>query len=207
LADRSKGLRDTSRLETFSDGVIAIAITLLVLEVHVPDPAGISSDHELWRALRDLWPEYLGYVLSFVVIGIMWANHHNIFKHIALVDHNLIVLNTGLMLCIGFIPFTTDLLAEYIGEPGERTATLVYTGWFAFTACIYNLLWRYPRHHPELLATDTDPREIRTIARRFALGPPTYLLCFALAWFSVDASLVLFGLLAVIYLLPVAANE
>ena len=207
MAEQVQGLRDTSRLETFSDGVIAIAITLLVLEVHVPDPADISSNRELWRALGDLWPEYVGYLISFVVIGIMWANHHNIFKHIAHTDHNLIVLNTGLMLCIGFIPFTTDLLAEYLGESGERTATLVYTGWFTFTACIYNLLWWYPRHKPSLLATDTDQREIQIIARRFAFGPPSYLLAFVLAWFSVEASLALIALLAVLYVLPVDSRD
>jgi uncharacterized membrane protein len=202
-----QGLRDTNRLETFSDGVIAIAITLLVLEVHVPDPAEISGNRELWRALGDLWPEYVGYLLSFVIIGIMWANHHNIFKHIARTDQNLIVINTGLMLSIAFIPFTTDLLAEYLGEPGERTATLVYTGWFVLTASIYNLLWWYPRHKPGLLATDTDPREIQRITRRFSFGPPTYFFAFVLAWFGVEASLVLFALLAIMYVLPVTSNE
>jgi uncharacterized membrane protein len=206
LADQAQGLRDTNRLETFSDGVIAIAITLLVLEVHVPDRSEIHSNRDLWRELGDLWPEYVGYLLSFIVIGIMWANHHNIFKHIGAIDHNLIVLNTLLMLCIGFIPFTTALLSSYLGDPGERTAMLVYTGWFTFTATIYNLLWWYPRHRPGLLRSDTDPREVQTITRRFSFGPPLYLLSFLLALVSVEASLVLIGILAVLYLLPVAAS-
>jgi len=207
LAEREReiqqGLRDANRLETFSDGVIAIAITLLVLEVHVPDPSEIDSNRELWRALRELWPEYVGYLLSFIVIGIMWANHHNIFKHISNTDHNLIVINTLLLLCIGFIPFTTDLLAEYLGEPGERTAMLVYAGWFTVTACIYNLLWRYPQRHKLLLMPDADEAEVRAITRRFNVGPPLYLLTFLLAFVSVDASLIVIAILAILYLLPV----
>ncbi|HEY7461710.1 MAG TPA: TMEM175 family protein [Gemmatimonadota bacterium] len=79
--------RDTNRLEAFSDGVFAIAITLLVLEIHVPHAEGDSA---LWRALSALWPSYLGYLISFVIIGIMWPNHHNIFKHIVRTDHYLV---------------------------------------------------------------------------------------------------------------------
>jgi uncharacterized membrane protein len=202
-----QGLRDTNRLEAFSDGVIAIAITLLVLEVHVPDPSEISSNRELWQALKDLWPEYVGYLLSFIVIGIMWANHHNIFKHISNTDHNFIVINTLLLLCIGFVPFTTDLLAEYLGEPGEKTAMLVYAGWFTFTACIYNLLWRYPQRHKSLLMPDADEAEVRAITRRFNFGPPLYFVTFLLALVSVYASLIVIGLLAVLYLLPVKSSS
>jgi uncharacterized membrane protein len=148
----------------------------------------------------------VGYLLSFIVIGIMWANHHNIFKHIGRTDHNLIVINTALMLCIGFIPFTTDLLAEYLGEPGEQTAMLVYAGWFTFTSCVYNLLWRYPQRHMSLLMPNTDPEEVRAISRRFNVGPPLYLATFLLAFISVDASLIVIGILAVLYLLPVKSN-
>ncbi|CAA9522669.1 MAG: hypothetical protein AVDCRST_MAG73-266, partial [uncultured Thermomicrobiales bacterium] len=103
----------TVRLETFSDGVIAIAITLLVIEIHVPELDGDYAAADLWRGLRDLWPSYLGYLLSFVIIGILWANHHNVFRMIGRTDHWLIVINTLFLLCVGFLPFTTALLAEY----------------------------------------------------------------------------------------------
>src|SRR4051812_23399762 len=178
----SRGIRDATRLEAFSDGVIAIAITLLVLEIHVPSTEEITSNSELWHALGDLWPSYVGYLISFFTIGIMWANHHRIFSFIDEVDHNLIVLNLLLLLCIGVIPFTTDLLAEYLGKPGERTATVVYTGWFFVTAITYNVLWRYARQNQYLLGPDADQPVIDTITSRFRLGPPSYLISFLLAF-------------------------
>jgi uncharacterized membrane protein len=199
----ARGLRDTSRLEAFSDGVIAIAITLLVLEVHVPSPEAISDNSELWHELGRLWPSYVGYLISFFTIGIMWANHHRIFSFIGEVDHNLIVLNLLLLLCIGFIPFTTDLLAEYLSEPGERTATIVYTGWFLVTAIVYNVLWLYARRSATLIRPDADKALIQTISSRFRLGPPSYLVSFLLAFVSVEASLALQALLAGLYILPI----
>ncbi len=126
--------RDTERLETFSDGVFAIAITLLVLEIAVPhlEPGGGESD--LLRELRHLWPAYFGYLASFLTIGVMWANHHNIFHYLAHTDHRLVIFNTLPLFWIEFNPFPTALLAEYIAEPGERTATLVYGATFTITA-------------------------------------------------------------------------
>ena len=129
--------RDTNRLEAFSDGVIAIAITLLVLEIRVPEAHGAA---ELWRALRELWPAYLGYLISFLIIGIMWANHHTIFRYINRTDHYLVVINLLLLLCIAFIPFPTALLAEYLGHPEEQVGGIVYSGAFFVTTLVYNLL-------------------------------------------------------------------
>ncbi|MFL5758259.1 MAG: TMEM175 family protein [Thermomicrobiales bacterium] len=203
----ARRLRDTSRLEAFSDGVIAIAITLLVLEVHVPDPGDVTSERALWHALGQLWPSYVGYLISFITIGIMWANHHRIFTMIGQYDHNLIVLNLLLLLCIGFIPFTTDLLAEYLGEPGEQTAAIVYAGWFFVTAIIYNVLWRYLRHKPILFMPEVDKTVVLTITQRFNFGPPAYLISFVLAFFSVEASLGLQAFLAVLYLLPIGRDQ
>src|SRR5215203_1953425 len=94
---------DTTRLEAFSDGVIAIAITLLVLEIRVPEEAESAS--ALWEALRDLWPAYLGYLISFATIGIMWANHHTIFRLITRTSHYLILTNLLFLLCLAFLPF------------------------------------------------------------------------------------------------------
>ena len=200
--NRTEDNRDTTRLEAFSDGVIAIAITLLVIEIHVPDLAETEDGRHLWDHLWDIWPSYLGYLISFVVIGIMWANHHNIFKHIVRVDHYLILINTLLLLFIGFIPFTTALLAEYLGHEGEKTATVVYTGWFLLTALVYNLLWRYPSRIGHLLDPDTDPAAVATITRRFAFGPPGYGLAFAAAFVYPPASLAIIAILALLYVLP-----
>jgi TMEM175 potassium channel family protein len=194
--------RDTNRLEAFSDGVIAIAITLLILEIHVPDVTQTDDGRQLWSHLWDLWPSYVGYLISFVIIGIMWANHHNIFKYIARVDHYLILINTLFLLFVGFIPFTTGLLAEYLGHDGEKTATIVYSGWFFATALVYHLLWRYPSKIGHLLDSATDPAAIAAITRRFNFGPPSYALAFAAAFVYPPASLVIVALLALLYALP-----
>jgi len=199
--------RDTDRLETFSDGVIAIAITLLVLEVRVPHLEEGEGGAELWEQLGHLWPSYLGYLISFVTIGIMWANHHEIFRHIARTNHYLILSNTLFLLCIGFLPFPTALLAEYLGKEGERVAVVVYSGWFLVTALAYNFLWRYPSHARRLIAPDADTSAVDSITRRFRLGPPSYLLAFVLAWIYPPASLALIALLALLYTLPNAAVE
>ena len=195
LITRTVSGRDTVRLEAFSDAVIAIAITLLVLEIQVPH---VEHGGELWSALGGLWPSYIGYLLSFIMIGIMWANHHNIFKHIERADHYLVLINLLLLLTIGFFPFTTALLAEYLGKEGERTAVIVYSGSFFLSACDYNLLWFYASWRGRLLAPDTDPAIASKISKSYRLGPPTSLLAFGLAFVFPPASLMLLGLLALL---------
>lgn len=132
--------RTTDRLEAFSDGVIAIATTLLVLEVRVPNEEQIAASGGLVGALIDLWPAYLGYLLSFLIIGIMWANHHEIFRHIGRTDHYLVLINLLFLFFIAFMPFPTALLAEELGHEGEQVAVVVYAGWIFLTALSYNLL-------------------------------------------------------------------
>jgi len=201
------GDRDTLRVEAFSDGVIAIAITLLVLEIRVPELHATDDGRELWAALKDLWPSYLGYALSFVTIGIMWVNHHDIFRHIGRVDRPLVLINTLFLLTVSFLPFPTGLLAEYLGHEGERTATIVYSGWFLVIALCYNLLWRYPSTNGRLLADDADPAEVATITKRFNLGPPCYLVAFIAAFIYPPASLAISALLAILYILPTALDR
>src|SRR5258708_7510735 len=99
--------RGPQRLEAFRDGVFAIALTLLVLEIRLPPPDQLADPVRLVGALRDLWPSYLGYALSFVTVGIMWANHHNLFRYVAIVDHGLLLANLLLLLGVGFVPFPT----------------------------------------------------------------------------------------------------
>jgi uncharacterized membrane protein len=193
---------ETTRLEAFSDAVIAIAMTLLVIEIHVPDLEDTEEGLHLWSELWHLWPSFLGYAISFIVIGIMWANHHNIFNVIDHVDQPLIIINTFFLLFVCFIPFTTALLAKYLTHEGEKTATLVYTGWFLVTALSYNLLWRYASTNNRLIDPEADPVVVSNITRRFNLGPPTYAACFLLAFIYPPASIAIFALLAVLYALP-----
>jgi uncharacterized membrane protein len=192
------GGRETARIEAFSDGVIAIAITLLVLDIRVPQH---REETTLREQLVDLWPNYLGFLLSFLVIGIMWANHHEIFGFIAHSNRTLVLLNLLLLLCIGFIPFPTALLAEYLGHEGERTAVVVYAGVMMASAFSFNALWNYPRR-AGLLDPDADPVGIANIARAFRMGPLLYTIAFGLAFFTTWPTLVLLGLLALSYLVP-----
>ena len=197
------GMRDKVRLEAFSDGVFAIAITLLVIEIHIPSAEETESNRALWDRLADLWPSYLGFAISFAVIGIMWANHHNIFRHIRYVDQYLVLINLLLLGCIAFIPFTTAVLSEQLTHGGERAAAIFYNGFFLFTALVYNVLWRYvSRFNPALLEPDADPEVLSTITRRFNLGPPGYLAAFVAAFLWVPASLAIIVFLALLFLLP-----
>src|SRR3954466_15340468 len=131
----------TSRIEAFSDGVFAIAITLLVLEIHVPE----DPENGLGQALLDQWPAYASYVVSFFVIGVIWMNHHAVFEHLARADRRLMALNLFLLLWIVLIPWATELLATYMraGGGGERTAALVYTGTMTMMGVAFGQLWGY----------------------------------------------------------------
>ena len=193
--------RETLRLEAFSDGVIAIAITLLVLEIRVPHIEEATPE-ALWQALGDLWPNYLGYVISFATIGIMWANHHTIFRLISRTDHYLVLANLLFLFFVAAIPFPTALMADYLRHPAEQVGVIVYSGWFLLTALSYNLLWFAAAAGHRLLDPEASPAVVRAISSRFRLGPPAYGLAFLLAFVSPVASLVVLLALALAYILP-----
>jgi uncharacterized membrane protein len=200
------GHGETTRLEAFSDGVFAIAITLLVLEVRVP-PIEDAPPAALRQALADLWPNYLGYIISFATIGIMWANHHTIVRSISRVDHYLILANLLFLFFVAAIPFPTALMADYLGHAAERVGVVVYSGWFLLTALSYNLLWRYAAGGNRLIAPEANPAVVRAITSRFNIGPPAYALALLLAFVSTAASLLLLLLLALAYVLPYSNPE
>ena len=190
----------TTRLEAFSDGVFAIAITLLVLEIGVPQHAGQNLGHEL----ADQWPSYLAYVVSFLVIGIIWMNHHAVIDHLRKADRGLMALNLFLLLWIGLIPWPTRLVAEYMREGGspERVAALVYAGTMTMMGIAFGLLWRYASGGRRLIGSDLSDAEIRQRTRRFPIGAPIYGVSIVVAVFSAPACLVIIAALAVYYALP-----
>ena len=196
--------KETGRVEAFSDGVFAIAITLLILDVHVP--RDLSETTTLSDALLKQWPSYLAFLTSFALIGIMWINHHKLFTLIKRSDHLLLVFNALLLLGATVVPFTTSLLAEYIGHTEQRVAAMVYMGNFFVIAIFFNLLWRYAAHHHRLLGYDVSEEEVRSINRAYILGPPVYLLCFVIAYFSVPLALGMTIALVIFYALPLGAN-
>src|SRR5436190_1571551 len=129
------------RVEALSDGVIAIAITLLVLEIKVPENAGDDLPHQL----AEQWPSYVSYVVSFFVIGVIWLNHHALLAHLARVDRPLMSLNLFLLFTIALIPWPTNLLATYMREGGdaERVAALVYAGTMTLMGIAFGAIWTY----------------------------------------------------------------
>jgi len=190
---------ETGRVEAFSDGVFAIAITLLILEIKIPKP----SDGALANQLLRQWPSYFAFLISFAFIGVMWINHHRLFTHIKRCNNTLMILNLLLLLGVTIVPFPTAVLATHIGFSDQRTAALLYNGVYVFIAIIFNLLWRYAvsrNHH--LLGKEVDKENVGRISKQYAFGPLLYLFCAALAWISVPASLGANVLLATFFALP-----
>jgi uncharacterized membrane protein len=186
----------TNRLEAFSDGVFAIAITLLVLELNVP-----AGDH-LWQQLKDEWPSFAAFFVSFWVIGIIWVNHHGVLDHLARADRGVLYLNLLLLFTVVFIPFPTALLADHLksGED-ETTAAVVYSGAFVAMSVAYAFLWTYITNRKELLGVELSDEEIKRISRRFLIGNPLYLVQLIVAFISPAVVLVINGALALYYMI------
>ncbi len=193
----------TTRMETFSDGVFAIAATLLVLEFSV----GAYQGTNLGSALLHRWPSYLAYVTSFITIGIIWMNHHWCVGTMARVDRTLLFLNILLLMTVAFLPFPTKLVADYLQKPGEQAAVLAYDATFVVMAVLYNLWWRYASRGRRLIADDVPDSRIRAINRAFDPGVPMYLACFVVAIFSPLASVALTFAIAAFYLPSAALFE
>jgi uncharacterized membrane protein len=195
-----KRATDTTRLEAFSDGVFAIAITLLILEIKVPTAAELERGGGLWPALAHRWPSYVGYVLSFLIIGIMWANHHALFDYIRRVDRRLIFANLLLLMGVGFLPFPTAVLAEHLADAETRTSAAVFYGaTLAGIALAFNAVWWVGIRGRGLLGTSLDEAGVRTITRRYALGPVSYAAATAVALVNVWMSLAMHFALALLY--------
>jgi uncharacterized membrane protein len=197
-------MSDTARLEAFSDGVFAIAITLLVLEIRLPQETEIAAGGGLTAALVRLWPSYVGYVVSFVTIGIMWANHHNVLRLIARVDHGFLVWNLLLLMSISFMPFSTAVMAEYLPHPGHDRSVAVafYCLSFAITAVFYNLFWLHAARARRLIAAHVSDAQVAAVTRAYWPGIASYTAATLMAFVSVAASLLIVAGLAVFYILP-----
>jgi uncharacterized membrane protein len=190
---------ETARIEAFSDGVFAIAITLLILDIKIPSPSGGPLTHQLLAE----WTFYFSFVVSFAFIGIMWINHHRLFTHIKRSNDVLLILNLLLLLGVTSVPFPTAVLAANLGQPGQRTAAVLFNATYLFIAIVFNSLWRYAtsrNHH--LLAADADFAAADRITRQYLFGPLLYLICLGLAWVSVPVSLALNAALACFFAFP-----
>jgi uncharacterized membrane protein len=190
--------KETARVEAFSDGVFAIAITLLVLELKAPRGEAVP----LLDGLRAQWPAYVSFLVSFLSIGIMWLNHHRLFTIIRKVDHGLLLLNLVLLLFITIVPFPTAILAEhYRGHDGSLAALLYSVHGFNI-ALAYTLLWRHASRDHKLLTADADLELVARIDKQYRFGPALYLIGVGLSFFSVTASVALNLALALFFALP-----
>ncbi|HEY8030672.1 MAG TPA: TMEM175 family protein [Gaiellaceae bacterium] len=191
-------MEGTGRLEAFSDGVFAIAATLLVLEFSV------STGHKLDHELLHLWPAYLAYVTSFVTIGIIWINHHHTVSLMGRTDRTMLFVNNLLLLTVAFLPFPTKLVGDYLRKDGEEAAALAYAGTLVIMAALHQVWWQYARRNRRLIAAGVSDAALRAVDRAYAPGVLMYGVVFVLAFFSPLAAVVLTFAIAAFYL-PSAA--
>ncbi len=204
-AENANAEGDIARIEAFSDGVFAIAITLLILEIHLPHEPGSAGGRAapLWVSLLGLWPSYVAYILSFIIVGIMWANHRNMFRYIGRADHLFVMLNLGLLLFVSFVPFPTAVLADHLGDPENRVAAAAfYSASFVPTSVLFNALWRYAASGRRLLRADADRELCEYTSREYLFGAVFYVVATALAFLSPWLSLSLLGLIALAFVIP-----
>jgi TMEM175 potassium channel family protein len=194
-------LSPTGRVEAFSDGVMAIAITLLVLDLRVPSAADVEEHHGLFAALADRWPSYLAYLAAFLTIGIIWLNHRTLVDRIARFDARLHWLNLMLLLGVATLPFPTALVAEYVKDGGTNAtvATAFYGLLATFMALPWGFIWRHLADRPELLEPGYDAAYARAERRRGSIGVPIYAAATLVAFVAPLLSLLVFLGIAVLY--------
>ena len=193
-----------ARVEAFSDGVIAVAITLLALGLAVPPPGGSLAHH-----LAEQWPSYAAYVISFVTIGIIWINHHAMFRRLASVDHTILILNLVLLMMIVVLPFSTSLMAKYLkASSGEHLAAVVYGASLLLMASSFLALQRYILvRRPELLEEHVTAPVRRAVLRRNAVGVLPYVLATLGAIITPYLTLAICAAIALFYALPGTTSE
>jgi uncharacterized membrane protein len=189
----------TDRLEAFSDGVFAIAITLLALEL--PRPEG----PDLWRDLGHAWESYAAFLVSFLTIGIIWLNHHALIDRIAAADRTLLFLNLLLLMWTSMIPWPTGLVADRLGHDGAEAAAVVYAVVFLAMAVTFRSIWMHARRSGKLAAL--TPAQVAHLDRRNAVGLTSYAIAVALAFVVPAVSLAVCFFVAAYFLLPDRAEQ
>jgi uncharacterized membrane protein len=189
----------TTRLETFADGVFAIAATLLILNVDAQIGEGSGA---IGHRLLEIWPSYIAYATSFVTIGIIWSNHHTVMHQLGRVDRTFLMLNVFLLMCVAFLPFPTRLVAEHLRDRHDlQPAALAYGATMTVMAVCYLALWLYASRDRRLLREDSDPRTVSGITHSYLPGAPLYLAATLLAFASPVASVAVFAAIALFYVI------
>jgi uncharacterized membrane protein len=188
--------KETTRLETFSDAIFAIALTLLVLDIKIPEAI---SNSDMWVQIWQEWPIFLSYFLSFLIILIMWVNHHHLFRHIRKVDNPFLYINGLLLMFISLTPFPTSLLAEGIKNGTAGTAAIIYCGNAVLIGSLFFALWKYASCDNRLLDEHTSPKVIAGINKQYRFGPLLYIVAFIISFWSVSISIGLCLVLALFF--------
>ena len=189
--------KETARIEAFSDGVFAIAITLLILDIKVPRLEH-ASEQELLAELGHQWKTYVAYLMSFAVILVMWVNHHRIFTLVRTTDQPFLFWNGLLLMFISIVPFPTSLLAEYFMTPAAKTGAAVYAGHGLLIALAFRALWHHATRNRKLLMPGTE-REVARLSAQYRFGPLMYLTAFLAAFLSASVSIGLCLLFALFF--------
>jgi uncharacterized membrane protein len=187
-------VNQTARLETFSDGVFAIAATLLILEVRLPGHGSVAHD------LLHAWPSYVAYAISFLTIGIIWVNHHTVMEQIGRVDRTFLFISVVFLMIVAFSPFPTRVLAEHLRH-GSKAAAFAYGLTFTLMALSYGALWFYAARGRRLIAEDADQRLISGISRSFAPGSFIYGAATLSSLVSAYLAVALYAAIALFYVL------
>jgi uncharacterized membrane protein len=191
-------------MEAFSDGVFAIAITLLILEISVPE----SAFEDLWSGIGHQWPSYLAYVTSFLTIGGIWAAHHGIFRRLAYANQRLMLLNLLLLMAVSFLPFPTKLMAEAIHDEGAaRTAVIFYGGTLLVISLLLSALWGSVNLDRHVLRPEVSDDEIKAIALATTPNIGLYAVMIALAFLAPRVAIFGYLVIAIVALLRMRGDS
>ena len=197
--------RGVARLEAFSDGVFAFAATLLALGIRIPRPDDGDASTGLAALLVAQWPAYFAFALSFLSVGIVWANHHAMFGLFIRTDRGVVFLNLLNLMVVAFLPVSTAVLGNWLASDRDRlTAVLLYGATLTLFGIVHNMLWWYAAYRARVTTPDLSARERRSLTLGWSLGPLLYALMMAIAAVDPRYSIAGFALIHVLYLLPTA---
>lgn len=183
--------KETTRVEAFSDGVFAIAITLLILEIKVPEAEIHMTNGQLFTSLMNLWPSYFAFLLSFTAVLIMWINHHGFFKYLKNINPKFMYANGFLLLMVTFIPFPTAVLAEHINSSAANISSAFYCGAMVLVNIAFNVLWFTTAYKRALIKDEISDALIIKIRNAYWFGFFVYLASFVISFFYAFAGLII----------------
>jgi uncharacterized membrane protein len=195
------------RMLAFSDGLMAFAATLLIVGIHIPTASDLAGPGGLLRQLGQAWPSYFSFFISFILITLIWYNHHAMFRQIKRADYALFLMNAFLLMDIVLIPVAAGMLGEclLLSPENARTAAVIYGLVLMVGGIPFNLIWWHALKNPRLLASKKSEGELRIIGRHFVRGPFLYACATALAFWNVWGSLLFYSALIALYIAPIKA--